>query len=697
MRKSIIVLGLLWFLPFSQVVVAEASAGTSDAEEEFTLEEIVIVATREEQDIIRIPGNVSVITSEEIRESAAKQITDVLRRESGIMVTNTSGSTPTGVTVEFRGFNNGGGNGGRTLVLIDGWKVNQADTGSPDWASIPLENIERVEIIRGPATAIYGDIAMAGVINIVTKTGSGMPGLDIGVDTGSWDRLAEKITFQGTTGKLSYFLHGNHGQEEGYRANSDFDNIDVSGKFSYQLSPAIGLSASLRYHDDDRKRPGALIEDDISSVGRRGTVTPLDEVETDQISSGLGVDTALGDYGKIAAQYYFNSSERGALTSIPDAGSTSAVDDEENHSLSLRYASNHTLGGMENRLIAGVDILDEKVDSSSFSDYPNENPEWSYIQRQDTTYDRELIGVYLHASLSITESTILDVGVRYDRGVFDYQNTTEDLVLSTVTASSGEEEFEQVSPKAAITYLLSNYVSTYLSYSQTFRFPNRDELTGFWGFTPQLEPEKGENYEVGLKTRFGSGLDFGVSAFHMKVEDEILYQPPETGAFAFGQNENFEEITHEGVEMSVDLDALPRTKVYATYTYTVTEVEKGPFKGLEMPITPRHMGSISAVTDLGGGLSLWNQARFVGERYLANDLANAEEKLAAYTVWDLKLSYTYKGRFGAFSAYCGANNLLDEDYTESGGIGGFPFGSRIGIYPSPEKSYVGGVNAMIRF
>jgi len=695
MRKRTVITGLFYLLfSLCGLATAETPGGTSYPKEEFMLAETVIVATREEEDIIRIPGNVSVITSDDIERSGAKEISDILRKESGIMVTNTSGSTPTGIIAEFRGFNNGGGNGGRTLVLIDGWKVNQADTSSPDWASIPLDNIERVEIIRGPATAIYGDIAMAGVINIITKSGSGEADWNLRVDTGSWQRFGEKITFQGTRNKFAYYLYGNHGTEGGYRDNSDFSNTDLTGKFSYQLNPAIGLSAILRYHDNNRKRPGALTAAEISTVGRKGTVTSLDEVETDQINPGLGVDIVLNDYSRVSTKYFFSNSERDALTSVPGTGSTSTLDYETSHNLSLRYALNHTLGGMENKMIAGVDFLDEKVDSTSFSDYPGP---WPWIQRQNTDYDRQLIGIYIHDSLSITDRTILDVGIRYDRGAFDYQNTTEDLVFLTVTKTDGDNEFEQYSPKVAITYLFSNNISAYLSYTQTFRFPNRDELTGFWGFTPQLDPEKGENYEIGLKTRLGSEFDFGMSAFHMKVEDEILYQPPPAGAFAFGQNENFEEIIHEGIEISIDSNVLPQTTVYATYTYTDTEIEKGSYKGSEMPITPRHMGSISATTDLGKGFSLWNQARFIGKRHLANDLANLMDKLPAYNVWDMNLSYAHEGHFGTVSAYCGVNNLMDEEYTENGGIGGFPFGSRVGIYPSPERNYTAGVSIRIQF
>lgn len=695
MRKAMFILYILLMLfPAYGPAMAETYEDNSQQKDEIRLKEIVVVATREEEDVIRIPGNVSVITMDDIQKSAAKELSDILRNESGIMVTNTSGSTPTGITVEARGFNNGGGNGGRTLVLIDGWKANQADTSTPDWASIPLDNIERVEIIRGPATAIYGDSAMAGVINIITKSGSGAMDLGLGVDGGSWQRFGQKISFQGATEKFEYFLYGNNSNEKGYRENSEFNATNLTTKLSYQLNPTVKLTTRIGYLKNDRQLPGTLTEGDLATVGRKGSVTD-DQVDTEQFNFGLGSDIVPNDNHKLSVQFYGNNSKRDALSSIPGAGSTAINDDEKNYSLIVRYTLHHSLLGMENKIITGVDILDEKVDSTSLSNYPD--PMWPYIQQQVTDYNRDLIGVYAHDSLSITDRIVFDFGIRFDRGNFDYQNTTRDLVYSTSTKSEGEKSFERYSPKAAFTYLFANDISAYLSYAKTFRFPNRDELTGFWGFTPQLDPEKGDNYEVGFKTRLGPGFHLNLSAYYMIIEDEIFYRPPEIDSYDFGQNENFEEVLHRGMELSFSSTVVPRTVLYGTYTYTNTEIEKGSFEGSEMPITPNHMGSITATTDLGGGFSFWNQLRLVGERYLASDLVNAMDKLPSYQVWDMNLSYEYNWKSGTLSAFFGINNVLDEAYTENGGVGGRPFGSRVGIYPAPERNYAGGVNFKMQF
>ena len=133
---------------------------------------VTITATRAERDVLDVPGNVTVIEREEIERSGARSVPDLLRRQSGLLVTSTT-SNPAGVQVEARGFNNGGALGSSLLVQVDGRRVNQADTGNTDWATIPLDSIESIEIVRGPASALYGDNAVGGVINIRTRPAEG--------------------------------------------------------------------------------------------------------------------------------------------------------------------------------------------------------------------------------------------------------------------------------------------------------------------------------------------------------------------------------------------------------------------------------------------------------------------------------------------------------------------------------------------
>jgi len=686
MKRKCIVLGLFVLLGWVCPAQADGGKATSPA----IMKEIVVVATREPEKIIRVPGNVTVITSDDIKQSSARDLTDLLKVESGLMVTNTSGSTPTGINVETRGFNNGGGNGGRTLVLIDGWKANQADSSNPDWALIPIGNIDRIEVIRGPATAVYGDSAMAGVINIITKKGAGKPTINFGVDVGSWQRFGEETTLQGSTNGLSYFLYGDHVDEDGYRDNSNFRAKNFEGKFTYELTSAIELNLKTSYHSDDRELPGALTQSDIDSVGRRGSVASGDERETDQYNIGVGADIVPDDFNKISILFHFNNNQRSSLTSIPGAGSNSLDDDEDDKNLTLRYTSNYSIFDKENKAIIGVDLYKENVDSKSNANFPD--PFFPFIQRVKTNYERRILGVYFHDDFSILDKVTLGTGVRFDRAIFEFANKTEDLVSGLTSLTNGSKDFNRLSPKASITVFLTDKISSYLSYARSFRYPNRDELTGFFGLTPELKPEKGTNYEIGMKAHVGQIFKGGISFYYMKVEDEILFKAPNVGDFTFGQNENFDEVMHKGIEVSAETNVCPRTTLFGNYTFVNTEIKKGPFNGSQTPITPRHMGNIGSHIDLGHDLTFWNQVRFVGNRFLTNDLSNSINKLPGYGVWDTKLTYSHKTKRGVLTAFLGINNILDKEYEEFGGVGGFPFGSRVGFNPSPERSYIVGIN-----
>jgi outer membrane receptor protein involved in Fe transport len=241
-----------------------------------------------------------------------------------------------------------------------------------------------------------------------------------------------------------------------------------------------------------------------------------------------------------------------------------------------------------------------------------------------------------------------------------------------------------------LTYLMTPSASIFASWSRSFRFPNRDELTGFFGLTPGLDPERATVQEVGSNFQAGRQFEGHFSLFRMKVKDEILFVPPPDGAFSFGTNQNIPEVHHEGIEATGTVRFAEGVRLRGGYTFTRTEIKEGPFEGSALPITPKHAGRIGI--DMGEQewiLSL--TGRLIGKRILANDLENTREKLPGYAIFDTKLAYSAD----TFELFFGINNLLNKEYEEFGSIGGFPFGSRVAVYPSPERNYIGG--ATVRF
>lgn len=683
---------IIFCLIIMVVLLSRGLGGTGRAQEAgdtLELQPVVVTATRQEEQTLKVPSHVTVITAEDIRRSNATDAGDLLRTEAGLWVTNTSGSTPSGIMVDGRGFNDGGGNGSRTLVLIDGRRSNLADTSNPDWAAIPIEAIERIEIVRGPATSLYGDNAIAGVINIITKSGSREPYTDLSLEHGSYDYWNRMAAVSENAGTLGYYLYGGYNSSNGYRENSDYRASNYVGNFNYKISEFSTIRLQSGYVSNDYRLPGSLTQDEIEMVGRRGSVTPLDQVTTHQGRLDVGFDSYLDKSHWIEMTVGQTLRGQGSLTTVPNSGSTDLSDDSRSVAFSGKYRITGRMAGGENRFMVGTDLLKETVRAQAGNNYPD--PTFPFINIENSDYTRRLIGAYATDELPILPAMTLTMTGRMDWSRFRFSKTTTDLTSNSTTEFSDDRSFRVWSPSVGLTVLTTPATSFFATWSKNFRFPNRDELTGIFGLTPELDPEQGTTYEAGEKIQAGPAFEGTVSVFRTDMKNEILFIPPPLGAFSFGENENVPEVRHSGLVATVSTRPTPTIRIKGGYTLTRTKIIQGPFDGGHLPITPKHAGSVTVDWGKEKGPVLTAAGRFIGSRYLANDLANQQEKLPKYFVLDVKLSF----KFTAGAAFFGVNNLLNRTYDEFGGVGGFPFGSRIGFNPSPERNFIGG--ATIRF
>jgi iron complex outermembrane recepter protein len=652
------------------------------------LKPVVVNATRQEEEVLRIPAHITVITLEDIQQSSATNTGELLRAEAGIWITNTSGSSPTGLIIDARGFNNGGGNGSRMLILIDGRRANQVDSSVTDWAAIPLESIERIEIIRGSSTALYGDNAMAGVINIITRKGTVEPSFRGGLEVGSYDTWNRRFSLSGDNDTLSYYLFGNHESTDGFRDNSDYRASNYVGNFGYRTSSYSTLKFRTSYLTNDRELPGALTETELTTEGRDGSVTD-DRGKNHQGQWDVGFDSYLSQQQWIELSGGQTLRSGGSTITFPGSGSTDLDSNSRSSALIGKYRLTTPVSGFENRLMIGIDLHKERVAAESFNNFPD--PLFPFINTEFTTYERKLLGAYAYDELSLHPSLILTLSGRMDWSKFRFSRKQTDEVTSISTKSSGSRSFQVWSPKAGLTLMTSPTTSVFAVWSRSFRFPNRDELTGLFGLTPELDPEQATTYEFGSQIQIGGIHQASTSVYRMKVKDEILFVPPATGSFINGMNGNIPVVEHEGIEVSIMTRYSESVRLKGSYTVARTKIKDGPFEGNDLPITPKHAGS--ATIDLGKseGWMLSLNGRFVAKRYLANDLANDQEKLPDYAVYDARLAYSTTG----FETFFGVNNVFDREYEEFGGDGGPPFGNpsgehRIGVNPSPGRNYMGG-------
>ena len=186
-------------------LTATAQTTRDDGGSPAALPEVVVTGTRTAEEIQKVPASISVITAADIQRSSAKTAVDLLRREEGVVVRDLLGNGKA-AQVDLRGF--GETASSNTLVLVDGRRTNEIDLSGVDWAQIPVEQIERIEVVRGPGSVLYGDNAVAGVINIITKSPSGKFNAGGGITLGSYDRHRVDAHAGGGYDKMAVSFYG---------------------------------------------------------------------------------------------------------------------------------------------------------------------------------------------------------------------------------------------------------------------------------------------------------------------------------------------------------------------------------------------------------------------------------------------------------------------------------------------------------
>jgi iron complex outermembrane recepter protein len=458
-----------------------AEEAQQDPRSDGVMKEVVVTGTRFEQQIERIPANITVIEEEDIRNSNARTIPDLLRGEESIVVRDWTGNRKQ-VTVDLRGF--GESASSNVLVLVDGRRVNEIDLSGVDWTQIPLENIERIEILRGTGSVLYGDNAVGGVINIITKIPSQELAFTAGATFGSYSLNAENFSVSGGKGQFTGSLYGSYESTHGYRENGEYRAKDVGGKILFDATDFLTLNFSGSYHSDDFGLPGPRNLDKLNT-DRRGTQTPSDGGSTGDGYLNGGFDLSLAEYGQVVADVSYR--KRRTTFDLIDFAffQDFAI---ETYSITPKYIWNGAVFGHENRLIAGVDFY------------------WADLDRKDyfgsraflfglPTFEKDSYGLYFNNDFSILQNLILSLGARSEKA--DYQVTERDSVTRVTTSTTTIKEREPAYA-AGLTYLYDEKSSVFFRANRSFRFPNTDELN----LNYDLKPQIGRHYEAGIRHFF---------------------------------------------------------------------------------------------------------------------------------------------------------------------------------------------------
>ncbi len=655
-HRYLLVIGMS-FLFSSSVLAAEPPPNANDDKTE-----VIVTANRipgTGTPIKEFPGHVTIISAQDIQQSGANDVAALLSRYPGVSTFDSRGfGLGADSAVNLRGVVNSSRSG--ALVLLDGVRQNSMTGDAIHWQSIPLSEIERIEIIRGGNGVIFGEGALSGVINIVTKKEpTDKWDAESGVEVGSYGQRKYTVS---TRARHERFRIGTSYQRKdvgGYREASESRNTTVTAHTGIDITPEWSLNTQVLHSEDTTRFSGGLTPE--ASQARRRQAGSFPGYSTDELTT-VTADMQFQPHETLdlALTGFIKDQETHSITAFGDFASFSP-------SRGLHLRATHTddlTDDLNNQLVAGIDLADEKSSTGTVTGTYSESNKQSY-------------GLFVEDTLRLFDRASFIAGARFDQARFQ-----EDLTFPNF---EGSLRFQGWSPRVGASFDVTDQLTVYANYARPFKSPNVFDfsapisLAGFpFNGNIDLSPQQGQEFELGLHWEDELIGKLDATWFHSIVDDEILFN-----SLAF-QNQNF-DTRRIGVELSYE-PKLPIEQLQARLAYTFLDAEfrKGAFKGNTLPAVPDHAFSLYTQYDPINNLELWMNWELIADFFRINDFAN---RLPGdnYGVLDVGIRYTYRWA----TTYITVENATDEEYTRFQSSNGTLIST--GENPMPPRTYLAGV------
>jgi len=562
------------------------------------LDPIVVTAARSPQYFDRLLADVTVIGPDEIARAGAQSLADLLQRQPGVQIVANGGpASTTGVFLR-------GANANQTLVLIDGLRVSAASTGTTAFEAIPLDQIDHIEILRGPAASLYGADAIGGVIQIFTRSGLGAPAANASAGYGTFDTAQFTTGASGTEGPWRFALQGGYNRSAGFNAianpanfsyNGDrdgYDNGSGSATLAYTFAPEQVLSAQAFY-----SRLNA------------------------QFDAGLDFDDRT-------------------LTTV------------QTYALASR---NRLASFWKSTLEAGVAVADSRT-RTGFGESPFKTTQRQYLWQNDFTLPKAELFPGGTLSLAVTRrEERLDTNPGFAVtsrdtnaivGVYQLQDGPN-AVQANLRRDDSTQYGGQNSGTFAYAYTLAPGWRASASYGTGFKAPTFNDLYYPGSSTPGLVPETAHNLEAALRYA-DSSINAGIVAYRNRVRQLIVF---ECDANFNCAPQNVANATLEGVTLELQA-VLHDTTIKGSMDFARPYDDA---TGNVLPRRARRYGALDATQAIDGWL-LGVQLTASSARY--DDAANAR-RMGGYAVVNLNAEYALAARWTLFAV---AGNIFDKHY-----------------------------------
>ncbi|WP_291605402.1 TonB-dependent receptor [Bradyrhizobium sp.] len=638
----------------------------------------------------------TIITATDIAHSPGQSLAEIIAAQTpGVQLQSFYGGFIGAKTsVDLRGF--GAFATANTLVLINGRRLNDIDLAHVDLSTIPLDSIERIEITRGNSGAVlYGDNAVGGVINIITKNGVGGPPASLRVESGfgSFNTRLGSVSTAINSGPWSTSFYGNVIKSDGYRDNNQLVQRNGVGNLNYT---STDLTAFLTVTGDNQelRLPGGRLVDpsiglDQLATNRRGAATPFDYANQQgaSVTAGFtktlmnGVDLIVdgGVRQKKTQSAFFGP------TPFPSFASTYNDADLQTWSITPRLSIKSALFGMPSSVLTGVDYYDATFHQNRGA-YQGFAPWHKYDLAQQT------IAGYFQHTLGVTPTTDLSYGARVQninlsaRDRYDGTAPFTSPFFDTQALPLDSNE-TQHALHLGLEHRLNDVFSVFGRTARAFRAPDVDErvasgpaFDAFFNPIPQtfkLKTQTSYDIEGGFRIKAGA-LQTQTSFYLMDLTNEIHFNP--VSFF----NTNLDPTRRYGSETSISYRFSDTLMFRTGMAYTRAIFREGPFAGKDVPLVSRYTANAGVTWNIWRNyLVLDATARVWTTRRMDNDQAGTQRVIPASGTIDLKLSGAYDRFFWSFSV----NNVLNALYYDYAIASTFTDG-RFSAYPLPGRTYL---------
>jgi iron complex outermembrane receptor protein len=688
---------------------AAFAASLAFAQQPAVLPEVSVSATRIERESRDLPVSIDTVGQRAIREDNPQvNLSEALNRVPGITVQNRNNYAQD-LQISTRGFGGRSTFGVRGVRLIaDGIPASMPD-GQGQAATFSLGSAERIEVMRGPFSSLYGNAA-GGVIQIFTADGPREPTASASVVAGSYDTFKLGAQLAGTGGRINYLADLSRFGSEGYRDHSAVQRDHLNTRFKIDAGDRGTVTLVVNALDQpETQDPLGLTAAQVAQNRRQAGTNAIafnTRKSIAQSQLGLAWDLPLSGSDRIEARAHFGDRQVTQHLAIPLATQSAAthaggvVDLDRGYSgAGLRWTRSTELSGTPLTASAGLDY--ERMAERRKGFINNFGATGALKRDEDDVVATS--GLYLQAEWRPWQRWGVLAGVRYTRVSFE---STDYFIAAGNGNDSGSADFSRTTPTAGVTYQVSADVNAYANIGKGFETPTFAELayksSGATGLNFALRPALSLHREIGVKSKLGDSMRLNVALFRIDVTNEIVVDTNAGGRSTF---KNASKTKRDGLELA--WEGYLQHGFEAALTYTLLDARfTQPFQTVIS--TPSVPATVNAGNRLPGvpsrslaGELVWRYApaafhagielRHNGKIYVNDPNTEAAD---AYTVWNLRAGFEQRGRNWRVTEFVRVNNLSDRQYI--GSVIVAEANNRF-YEPAPGRNWLGGIAASYSF